>query len=471
MNMNRRTKIVATIGPAVDSKEKIDQLISAGVNVFRINCSHGNWETRTKWIKWIRELSPVCAPIAILIDLQGPKFRIGNVPETRKRVESGEIIKICLSGGEINLPSEMMYHAMEEGDRILLGDGEIGMQVISKTNEYIEAEVTAGGPIRSNIGITLIGKTFDVPPLTEKDIEDVKNAAALDIDFIGLSYVRSAADLRQLRREVELYDKDVQLCAKIENQDSVNNLDDILKVADVIMVARGDLGLQLDIEDIPIYQKKIIEKSAAAGKPVITATQMLESMIHNARPTRAEVTDVANAILDGTDAIMLSGETANGHYPIEAVRTMSRIALKAESLIDFEHRTLKYGRNIDTHYNKTAEPVALSAVRLATTSEAEAIITTSHSGLTARMIAKYRPECDILCVSWNKKSYRQMAVIWGTQSLYLPLAHTTEEIISDSIDLFLKHQKIKIDDTIVITAGMPVGGKGCTNLIHVHVVK
>ncbi len=470
MSIYRRTKIVSTIGPSVDSKEKIDQLISAGVNVFRINCSHGDWDTRRKWIKWIRDLSPSCAPVAILIDLQGPKFRIGTVSKDKSRLESGEIIKIAIENGDINIPNPVMYNAMETGDRILLGDGEVALQVIAKNEDSLQAEVTAGGSIRSHAGITLVGKVFDVPALTEKDFEDVKHAVEQDVDFIALSYVRTAADLRQLRREIHKHGGDIQICSKIENKDSVNNLDDILKVSDVIMVARGDLGLQLDIEDIPIYQKRIIEKCAAAGKPVVTATQMLESMINNARPTRAEVTDVANAILDGTDAIMLSGETANGHYPIEAVRVMARIAIKAESLLDFEYRTQKYGNSIGSSRTAT-EPVALAAVRLAAASQAKAIITTSQSGFTPRMIAKYRPECRILCIAWNKKCQRQMAVTWGVTAILMELPDTSDEVMTQSVDAFLKHEIIRIDDTVVITAGIPAGGKGKTNLLHVHMVR
>lgn len=468
--MKRRTKIVCTLGPAVATRERIADLIRAGMNVARINCSHGDWETRRKWVNWLRDLSPNVGPIAILADLQGPKFRIGEFPNGNVELKPGQALTIGQDPeSDIAVPGDEIFEAMDPGSRLLLGDGDVEIKLGAMVGKRFSAKAISGGLVKSRQGVTLVGRSFQTACLTEKDLEDVYEACRCGVDYIALSYVRKASDLRELRRLVDKYDTSIKLCAKIETKEAIHELDEIMKVSDLIMVARGDLGLQMDIEDVPIAQKKIIVKCALAGKPVITATQMLESMVHSPRPTRAESTDVANAILDGTDAVMLSGETAAGEYPIHAVKTMARIAEKAESLFDHRHRLeILTGRN---HTLDCTEAVALAANNLATSLRVKAVLTTTASGHTPRMVSKFRPKAPILCVAWDDRTYRQMAVVWGVESIRLDAPGTTDEIVHNAIDAFMRFKRLKIGDQVVVTAGIPPGTPGHTNLILVQEVK
>ncbi|MBL8061348.1 MAG: pyruvate kinase [Chthonomonas sp.] len=465
--MKRRTKIVCTLGPACGTPEGIQSLISTGMNVARINCSHGDWETRHEWIKTIRGLAKEIAPVGILVDLQGPKFRIGEL-EQPLTVSAGQTLTISNedTNATLFIPGEDIWQAMKTGDRLLLGDGDVELKLGQNTRTEFTAKVVAGGIIKSRQGVTLVGKSFETPAITEKDLLDVIEAAAVRADFVALSYVRRAGDLRELRRILEKFDYYPQIVAKIETHQAVKEIDEILKVADVIMVARGDLGLQMDLEAIPLVQKKVIRKCNEAGKPVITATQMLESMINIARPTRAEATDVANAILDGTDAVMLSGETATGKYPIETLKVMGKIAEAAES--SFNH---------DAHFDSleamkdNTSAVAQAAVQLSSSLKVKAIVTTTTSGLTPRMVSKYRPRMPILCASWTAKTHQQMSVIWGVESILLDSPETMDDVVQKAIDGFLRERMIKVGDTVVITAGVPAGKVGNTNLIMVENVK
>lgn len=471
--MKRCTKIVCTLGPSTSSMEKVHALAKAGMNVARINCSHGDWDSRRACIAWVRQASADICPIAVLVDLSGPKFRLAVIPEGERKIETGEIVTIGRHDRpDVTIPIDQdeVANKLAIGDRILLGDGEIEVRICGESSGIFTAHVICGGLVKSRKGITVVGKTFDVPSLTEKDLQDIEEGAKAGADYFALSYVRDATDLRALRREIDKYDPSIRICAKIETRDALKNIDEILKVSDLIMVARGDLGLQMDIEDVPAAQKMIIEKCTEVAKPVITATQMLESMMHTARPTRAEATDVFNAILDGTDAVMLSGETAAGEFPIECVETVVRLALKAEPLYDRTRLELRFTKKSISGLSQT-EAVAHSAAELAAELKASAIITTTTSGETARFVSKFRPQTPILCTTWNDKVRNQMAVIWGVEAVTMTVPKTTDECVQNSIDSFLRKDRIKVGDMVVVTAGVPAGQAGHTNLIMAEIVK
>jgi len=467
--MKRRTKIVATLGPAVASQEAVERLRDAGMNVARLNCSHGDWEGKRDMIRWIRELHDGMSPLAILADLQGPKFRIGDIEGGAVTLQAGQAVTLGHGhGATLPMKDDEIWAAMAKGDRVLFGDGIVEIKLGSCKDGVFEAKVVAGGSVKTRQGITLVGKSFDVPSMTEKDLEDVKEAAMYGVDFIALSYVRHGDDMRRLRNVVAQYDPSIRLVAKVETKDALREIDDVIDASDVVMVARGDLGLQMDMEDVPLAQKKIIRRCHLAGKPVITATQMLESMMVNARPTRAEVSDIANAILDGTDAVMLSGETASGAYPIESCRTMARVAEKSETLLkpenyldDPEERP---GRDEPT------EAVALAAVTIANSLRVKAILTMSSSGYTPRMVAKFRPKAPIYCASWNPRVQNQNAIVWGVQSLNMPPTANTDDAVDFLIKSFKKQKLLKSGDRVVVTAGIPPGTPGNTNMVLVKTV-
>jgi pyruvate kinase len=462
--MKRRTKIVATIGPATGARERIGQLVEAGMNVARLNCSHGAWRERQEWIEWVRDASPTCAPVAVLADLQGPKFRLGNVAGGELDVATGAAVLLGRGpDAALPVPQDVVYDALETGSRILVGDGAVELKLGSRKGEAFEAKVLSGGKVRSRQGLTLAGKAIKTAAITERDRADIAEACALGADYIALSYVRDAGDMRLLRELVNVYDPAVRLCAKIETREAIQNLPAILECSDLVMVARGDLGLQIDLEDVPLHQKRIIERCVALGKPVITATQMLESMMVSPRPTRAEASDVANAILDGTDAVMLSGETAMGQYPVEAVATMARIAESAEDRLEAEDRAVhRRGESLAT------QAVALAAVQLAESLRAKAILTTTTSGLTPRMVAKFRPHRPIYCMTWSERTHRALAAVWGVEAVLGVPGATTEQNVDLAIQAFAGLRKLRAGDTVVVTAGFPAGTPGNTNLVVVE---
>jgi pyruvate kinase len=470
--MRRRTKIVCTLGPAVDSREKIKALIDAGMNVARLNCSHGDWERKAQWVQWIRELSDSVAPVAILVDLQGPKFRMGDLAGGMLDLRVGQTVSCGLGEGtDLPISQPEILNAMGVGGRLLLGDGNVELRLTDLTAGHCyQAKVVNGGAVKSRQGVTLVGKVFDVPSLTSKDVEDIQDAVRVGADFIALSYVKGPSDMRDLRRVVERLDPSIRLCAKIETRAALKEIDGIIKASDVIMVARGDLGLQMDMEDVPLAQKKIIERCAEAGTPVITATQMLESMIVNSRPTRAETTDVANAILDGTDAVMLSGETASGAYPIECVKTMVRIAERAETIYDRQRIEQNFESRAHNGVSHT-DAVAHAVADLSNLLKPAAILCTTASGQTPRLVSKFRPKALILCACYSERVQRQMAIVWGVESITIRLPETTDETIACSIDGFLRQKRLKMGDHVIITAGVPAGTVGNTNLIMTQVVK
>jgi pyruvate kinase len=468
--MKRRTKIVCTLGPAVDSREKIKALIDAGMNVARLNCSHGNWEQKRQWVEWVRELSDDLAPVAILADLQGPKFRIGEIPDGQRLIPTGQTVTVGLDDADIPINQPEILEAICANCRLLLGDGEIELKVTAGRDGRFTAKVANGGMLKSRKGVTLVNKVFETPAMTEKDRTDIVEAVQLGCDFIALSYVKDAADMRELRRVVEKLDPTIGLCAKIETREAIKDLDEILKVADIVMVARGDMGLQMDLEEVPVMQKRIIDECTWAGKPVITATQMLESMIYLPRPTRAETTDVFNAILDGTDAVMLSGETAAGAYPVECVRTMVKIAERAESVYDRSKIDLAFQERSRKQVSHT-DAIAHAVSELAHLLDPRAILCTSTSGQTPRLVSKFRPRQPILCATWNKRTQARMAVVWGVEALHIEQPGTTDDVVQRAIDAFFEKKRLKLGDHVILTAGVPAGTPGNTNLILTETVR
>ncbi len=468
--MKRRTKIVCTLGPSVDSRSKIKELIDAGMNVARLNCSHGDWEQKSRWINWVRELSSEISPVAILVDLQGPKFRIGDLSSKGLDLLQGQVVTLGPKGiTQIPIEQPEIVAAMKVGSRLLLGDGEIELRIISVMEGVFQAKVIIGGCLFGRKGVTLVGKAFDTPALTAKDRIDVVEAVKHGADFIALSYVKSASDAQELKDLVHGLNPRISICAKIEMKQGIHDLHHILKVVDVVMVARGDMGLQMDIEQVPLMQKKIIYACSSAGKPVITATQMLESMISNPRPTRAEATDVANAILDGTDAVMLSGETASGRYPVECVKTMARIAEKAESMYDHARIDHDFESRHSLGISRT-DAIAYSVSELAKCLSPQAIVTTTTSGQTPRLVSKFRPKQAILCATWDDATLKQLAIVWGVETIKIPPPTTTETTIHQAIDEFLRIKRLKLGELVIITAGVPPGTPGNTNMILTQLV-
>jgi pyruvate kinase len=468
--MKRRTKIICTLGPAVDSRDKVKALIDAGMNVARLNCSHGTWERRRQWIQWVRELSSEVAPVAVLVDLQGPKFRIGTIPNGVMEVTTGQSITLgpC-PDCTIVVDQPDVLAAFSVGARLLLGDGLVEIKITGDGADSFPAKVVTGGTVKTKQGVTVVGKVFQAPCLTSKDLEDLQQAVANEADIIALSYVHHAQDIRELRRAATRLGSSAALCAKIETRAAVQHLDEIIKATDIVMVARGDLGLQMETEEVPLAQKRIIEKCSIAGKPVITATQMLESMIASPRPTRAEASDVANAILDGTDAVMLSGETASGKYPVECVRTMVRIADKTEPI--FDRARLERRVNESGLESSHTEAVAFAAVELAKLLKPAAIVTTTTSGQTTRLVSKFRPKCPILCATWSESTWRQMAVVWGVEAVRVNRPENTDSNIEHALDVLTREHRLKFGDQVILTAGVPAGVPGHTNLILTQQVK
>lgn len=466
--MKRKTKIVCTLGPATDSREAIARLIDAGMNVARLNCSHGDWTSKRRWFEWIREIETPSNPIAILADLSGPKFRLGSIPGRGREFAEGQVVRLG-PGGDLPVEDQTILSALTNGDRVLFGDGSVEVKVLGALSEGFQAKVLRGGRVGGRQGLTIVGKSFAVSPLTDKDLDDIRQAAEMGVDYIALSYVRHGSDMELLRAEVNKYDRTIGLCAKIETKSALKEIADIARLSDLVMVARGDLGLQMDLEDVPHAQKKIIRKCLEVGKPVVTATQMLESMVVASRPTRAEATDIANAILDGTDAVMLSGETAVGKYPVEAVRYMARIAERAESA--FNDADLLREEAEENLANDHTRAVAFGVAQLAAQIKPKAILTNTTSGQTARLVSKFRPRAPILCATYTPRVLRRLAAVWGVEAILVPLATTTDALIQNAIGAFVHDRRLKVGDVVVISAGVPAGTPGNTNLIMVQGVR
>lgn len=468
----KKTKIVCTMGPATDSDEILRQLVLNGLNVCRFNFSHGSHEEhkiRMDRTKRIRE--ELNEPIAILLDTKGPEIRTGDFEESII-LEEGEKFVItmddCIGNKErCTVSYKGMVDDVKLGDTILIDDGLVALKVVEIKGNDIITVVENSGKVSSKKGVNLPGVVINLPAVTDKDISDIKFGIEQGIDFIAASFVRKAADVIEIRKILEENNaSDIQIISKIENQEGVENINSILQVSDGIMVARGDMGVEIPSEEVPIVQKMIIKKCNEVSKPVITATQMMDSMIRNPRPTRAEVADVANAIYDGTDAIMLSGETAAGKYPIEAVKTMNRIAIRTEETLEYKvEAKYAYNRGI-TVTDAISHATCTTAMDL----EAQAIITCTSSGYTTKMVSKFRPQAPIIAATQSDKVMRKLSLNWGTYPVKSELGENTDEVVKASILATREAGFANSGDTVVVTAGVPVGKTGKTNLIKVSVI-
>lgn len=471
----KKTKIVCTIGPASEEKNIFKKLVINGLNVARLNFSHGNHgehKERFEMIKEVRE--ELNEPVAILLDTKGPEIRTGNFKDSEVVLKEGQ--KFTITTRDVigdsticNVSYEGLAKDVSPGDTILIDDGLVALTVENITNGTdIECTVQNTGVVKDHKGVNVPGVKINLPAITEKDESDIKFGIQMDIDFIAASFVRKASDVLAIRRILEEENADnIQIISKIENQEGMDNLDEIIEVSDGLMVARGDLGVEIPTEEIPLAQKEMIRKCNKAGKPVITATQMLDSMIRNPRPTRAEVTDVANAILDGTDAIMLSGETAAGKYPEEAVEVMSNIAKRTETSIDYKN--LLKDKSFDKEISVT-DALSHATCTTAADLDASAILTATSSGHTTRMVSKFRPSAPIVAATTSERVRRRLSLSWGVYSVLTEELKSTDDIIEASVQKALEAKHINNGDLIVITAGVPVGVAGTTNLIKVHIV-
>lgn len=469
----RRTKIVCTIGPASESVEVLKQLIYEGMNVARLNFSHGTHEEHLRRVEAIRQAAASTGRrVAIMLDTKGPEIRTGILKEETVILEEGKQITLTTEdipgdASRMSISYKGLPQDVKPGNMILIADGLIGLQVLSVRGNEILCEVIHGGEIGSRKNVNVPGASIRLPALTEKDIADINFAIDHQLDFIAASFVRKSSDVLEIRRILEERGANIDIIAKIENQEGVDNLNEIIMVADGVMVARGDLGVEIPTEDVPLVQKKIIKACNQVGKPVVTATQMLESMIRNPRPTRAEASDVANAILDGTDAIMLSGETAAGRYPVEAVRTMARIARRTEMALPY--------REMLREKMISAQPTIPDAIGHATCTtamdlDASAIITATSTGSSARIVAKYRPESPIIAVTTVDEVANRLCIVWGVNPLKVRETQGTDQMIEEAINSSLEAGLIRTGDLVVLTAGVPIGVPGSTNLIKVHLV-
>ena len=471
----RRTKIVCTIGPASDDKETLRELIDAGMNVARLNFSHGNHAEQKEKLENIRELTDNNqgdSRVALLLDTKGPEIRTGDLKDDEDVVlEKGQEFVITTDDilgtkEKVSISYKGICDDLEAGDTILIDDGLIGLTAKEVTGSEIVCEVVNGGELGSRKGVNLPGVPVRLPAITEKDIADIKFGIENQVDFIAASFIRKADDVLAIREILEEHNADINIIAKIENQEGVQNVDEILEVADGLMVARGDLGVEIPPEKVPAAQKMMIRKCNKVGKPVITATQMLDSMIYNPRPTRAEASDVANAIYDGTDATMLSGETAKGDYPVESVDTMDRIARETE-------KSLEYDKLIDrtelTPAKTITNSICHATCKTAYELDATAIITSTRSGYTARMVSKYRPYAPIIAVTPNKRVFNKLILSWGVKPVLADITKNTDEMVEKSVDATKAAGYIENGDLAVITAGAP-GVPSTTNLLKVELV-
>lgn len=472
----RRTKIVCTIGPASESVEKLVQLIEAGMNVCRLNFSHGDHEEHKQRIQNIREAEKITGKhVALLLDTKGPEIRTHNMENGAIELREGTSVTISMeevlgTPERISVTYSGLIDDVHIGSRILLDDGLIGLEVtdIHKDKGEIVTKVLNNGTLKNKKGVNVPGVSVNLPGITQKDAEDIIFGISQGIDFIAASFVRRPSDVLDIRELLERHNAtDIHIIPKIENQEGVDNIDEILEVSDGLMVARGDLGVEIPAEEVPLVQKMLIKKCNKFAKPVITATQMLDSMQRNPRPTRAEASDVANAIFDGTDAIMLSGETAAGAYPVEAVQTMHSIALKAESALDHKEILTQRSKEIDHNITDSiCQSVAHTVINL----DINAVITPTESGSTARMVSKYRPKAPIVAVTNQEKVRNQLSLVWGVYPQIGQDASSTDEMLDISVNQALQSGIVKHGDTVVITAGVPVGKAGTTNIMKVHSV-
>lgn len=473
--MLRKTKIICTLGPSTDQPGVLEALIDSGMNVARFNFSHGTHdEQRDRFVALKKARNKAKLPVAALLDTKGPEIRLKTFREGKVQLQKGQTFTLTTREVEgdasiVSITYADLVKDVKAGDMILLDDGLIGLTIKEITDTDIICEVLNSGPVSNRKGVNVPDVSLSMPFVSEKDHSDILFGIKMGFDFIAASFTRSAQDILDIRKILEEQNCDtIQIIAKIENKEGVDNIDEILEVADGIMIARGDMGVEIPLEDVPAIQKKLIKKSIQAGKISITATQMLDSMITHPRPTRAEATDVANAIYDGTSAIMLSGETAAGKYPVETLQTMVRIAQQTENDIDYVNRFNHISTN-NGHQNIT-EAIAYATCSTAHDLKAQAIVTVTKSGGTAHTISKYRPACPIIGCATHPHVWRQLNLCWGIVPIQTKEEQDTFELFEHSIEEATAAGFLKDGDITVITAGVPLGMSGTTNLINVHIV-
>ncbi len=466
--MLRRTKIVCTLGPAVASLEGITGLVNAGMDVARLNFSHGEHEDHAQNYHWVREASDATGhAVGILADLQGPKIRLGRFKEGSTYWADGEIVRITVDDVEgthdrVSTTYKNLADDARPGDRLLVDDGKVGLECIEVDGNDVVCRVIEGGPVSNNKGVSLPGMNISVPALSEKDIADLRFALKLGVDFIALSFVRSPSDVELVHAVMDEVGRRVPIIAKLEKPEAVESLEAIILAFDAVMVARGDLGVEVPLEDVPLVQKRAIQIARENAKPVIVATQMLDSMISNSRPTRAEASDVANAVLDGADAVMLSGETSVGKYPQATVKTMARIVTAAER--EGEVPAL-------THMPRTKRGVISYAARdIGERLNARAMVAFTTSGDTARRVARLHSRLPLLVFTPNQQVRSQLALTWGAETFLVREVNSTDEIMQVIDEQLLTMENYNAGDTLVVVAGTPPGNEGNTNMIHVHVI-
>ena len=471
--MLKKTKIVCTVGPSTDKSGVLEAMMEAGMNVARFNFSHGSHEEHAKRIARVREAANnVKKPIALMLDTKGPEMRLGMFAEGKVNLDKGQ--KFVLTGREVVGTKEMasvnhkfLPQEVAVGQTILISDGLVSLHIDAIEGDDIITTVNNSGQIGDRKRVAAPGVAVNLPPLSEQDVADIKFGIASQMDFIAASFIQRAADVLAIRKILEDGNYSMDIIPKIENAEGVKNIDEIIKVADGLMVARGDLGVEIPAEEVPLVQKMLIRKCNKAGKPVITATQMLESMVSNPRPTRAEASDIANAIFDGSDAIMLSGETASGQYPLEAVQTMARIAVRTETSLQLSDILLGKGIQLQ---RTTTDAISHATVQISHELGAAAIVTSTQSGYTARMVSKYRPQSTIVAVTPCAKTVRRMLLLWGVYPILGPSFNNTDEMVQSAVATSLEAGVVKDGDLVVVTAGVPAGMSGTTNMIRVHVV-
>lgn len=468
----RKTKIICTIGPASESEEKLKELMLAGMNVARFNFSHGTHkEQLIKYNRVLKIRKELNLPVATLLDTKGPEIRLRDFEDGKVELKAGQTFilttdEILGTAQKASITYKGLKHDISVGTTILIDDGLIEMVVEDIAETDIVCKVINGGFVSNHKGVNVPGAILSMPYISEADREDIIFAAEHGYDFLAASFVRTKEDVLEVKKIIEEHDGRTKIIAKIENMQGINNLEEIITVSDGIMVARGDMGVEVPMEEVPVLQKRMIKMAVAQGKHVITATQMLESMINNPRPTRAEVTDIANAIYDGTTAIMLSGETAAGAYPVEAVKTMAKIAQRAEQDIDYRARMQKI-QSQETEILDITTAISYASCTVAMDLKATAIITVTLSGFTANMIARYKPGCTIVGCTTDEKVYRQLNLLWGVIPLMIKKERTTDDLFEEAVFKCKQAGLVKTGDTVVITAGVPLGVAGKTDMIHV----
>ncbi len=472
---NKKTKIVATLGPASDSVEKIMEMITAGLDVCRINFSHGEYKVHDQTIKNIREADKrLGTHTSILADLQGPKLRVGKIKGDNLMLEEGSMV--VFSTKEVPETSKKLYITypdfakdVKAGERILLDDGKLGLTVAKTDGEYeVTAKVVHGGILKSNKGVNLPNTRISLPCLTEKDLKDLDFVLDRDVDWIGLSFVRSARDIIELKHIIKTKEKHARVVAKIEKPEAIDDIDDIVKETDALMVARGDLGVEIPLQNVPLIQKMLVTKALKNAKPVIVATQMMESMIENYTPTRAEVNDVANAVLDGADAVMLSAETSVGKFPVRVIEVMNKIVTQIETSDKIYHHEEPPAESKEERY--ITDSICFNATRLSKRVGAKAIMTMTVSGYTAFKISSQRPEASIFVFTGNRKLLTQLSLVWGVRTFFYDKMVSTDHTIADIRYILRKQGYVEEGDMVIHLASMPINEGGKTNMLKLSKV-